>query len=349
MRTSAGVALLAVLCCLPFAMGQAKDDPCANLKSDHEVQECHAKEQKCTNGQFDSLAVKMASELSKKIQNGNIETVANNPSGTAADLRYDVHMSDCENHWVALHHSPEDRDYTYGFVYIDPEAGFTLHYVGVFTIDNDHNYHEAPNPIPTDKMSLKIRLEGQNGVAALLPPSAIAQLKLPEKPDWLEYYEDKADPVTHKVKWGFFYNDIGDSRRAIDYLEPAYSEKPDAPRVVFELAYAYNALGRPEDAIRVSKSEFARNPKDELLCREIAFAYLNLKSYKEATEKYKSCIALCDDSDTGMAEKSELAMNLSSAYKEMGEMQNHDVWVKKAQDWAPKGSPVYKYFHPDEQ
>src|SRR5271157_3091373 len=335
MRACASIALLTVLGCLPSAIGQAKDDPCANLKSDREVQECHA-------------VAQIAPELRSAAQNGTAVTAANDPSGTAAGLRYDVHMSDCEDRWVALYHSPEDRDYTYGFVYIDPDAGFTLHYFGVFTIDNDHNYHEAPNPIPTDKMSLKIRLD-QNGVAALLPPSAIAQLKLPEKPDWLEYYEDKADPVTHKVSWGFFYNAIGDSRRALNYLESAYSENPNAPRVVIELAYAYNELGRPGDTLRVVKSEFAKKPKDESLCREMAFAYLKLQSYKEATEQYQSCIALCDDSEKGMAEKSELAINMSAAYERMGDTQNRDAWRKKSRDWAPKGSPVYKYFHPDEQ
>jgi tetratricopeptide (TPR) repeat protein len=329
-------------------MGQAKDDPCASLKSGGEIQECRAREQKSTNGQTDALAVQMASELRNEVQNGDIGTVTIDPIATAAGLRYDVHMSDCEDRWVALYHRPDDRDYTYGFVYIDPKAGFTLHYVGHFNVDSDHNYREAPNPLPPDKASLKIRLD-QNGVAALLPPSAIAQLRLPEKPDWLKFYEDKADPVTHKVSWGFFYNTIGDSQRAINYLESAYSERPDAPRVVFELTYAYNAVGRPQDAIRVSKGGFARNPKDELLCREIAFAYLRLQRYKEATEQYQSCIALCDDSDTARAEKSELAMNLSSAYERMGDLQDRDAWMKKARDWASKGSPVYKYFHPDEQ
>jgi hypothetical protein len=335
MRANAAVALLAVLGCLPFAEGQAKDDPCSKLKTDREVQDCHTVSQ-------------IAPEIRSAAQNGTIGTVASDQRGTAAGLSYNVHMSDCENRWVALYHGPEDRDYTYGFVYIDPEAGFTLHYFGHFIIDSDHKYHEAPNPIPPDKLSVKIRLE-QNGVAALLPSSAITQLGLAEKPDWLKSYEDKADPVTHEISWGFFYNAIGDSRRAIDYLEPAYSESPDAPRVDFELAYAYNAVGRPADAIRVSKSEFARNPKNELLCREMAFAYLHLKSYKEATEQYQSCIALCDDSDKARAEKSELAMNLSSTYERMGDTQSRDAWIKNARDWAPKGSPVYKYFHPDEQ
>ncbi|HWW15940.1 MAG TPA: hypothetical protein VN310_14865 [Candidatus Dormibacteraeota bacterium] len=263
-------------------------------------------------------------------------------------LSYDLHMSDCENRWVALYHNPEDSDYTYGFVYIDPQAGFTVQYGGRFTIDANGKYRLAPNPIPPDKMNLKIRLD-RNGVAALLPHEALAELGLTEKPDWLKFYEDKADPITHKVSWGSFYNGIGDSRRAIDYLESAYRERPDAPKLVFELVYAYNALERPEDAIRLSKSEFAKNPKDELLCRELAFGYLHLKSYKEAATQYQACVALCGDSESQMAEKSELAMNLSSTYKALGDAPNSEAWLEKAKRWAPKGSPVYKYFHSEEE
>jgi tetratricopeptide (TPR) repeat protein len=300
--------------------------------------------QKTANTQADALAIKILSELRVAVQH----STADDRLGKTASLSYEVHMSDCEDRWVALYHKPEDPDYTYGFVYIDPQAGFTLHYFGRFTIDADGNYHAASNPLPPDKFSLKIRLD-QNGIAAPLPDRALAQLQLPQKPDWLKYYEDKADPVTHKVNWGYFYNGIGDSRRAIDYLEPAYTERPDTPRVVFELAYAYNALGRPEDAIRVSKDEFRKKPKDQLLCREIAFAYLTLKSYKEATEQYRSCIALCDDSESGRAEKSELAMNLSSAYERLGDTPNRDAWQDRARNWAPKGSQIYKYFHPNEQ
>jgi tetratricopeptide (TPR) repeat protein len=332
MKANVAVALLIILGCLSRATGQAKG----------------ATEQTSANTQADALAMQISSELRSAAQDSNVGNVASDPIGKAAGLSYEVHMSDCEDRWVALFHKPEDRDYTYGFVYIDPQAGFTLHFFGRFTIDTDGNYHSAPNPLPPDKYSLKIRLD-QNGIAALLPPRALAQLGLPEKPDWLKYYEDKADPVTHRVNWGSFYNGIGDSRRAIDYLESAYKEKPDAPKVVFELAYAYNALGRSEDAIRVSKDEFGKKPKDELLCREMAFAYLNLKSYKEATGQYQSCIALCDESEAGRAEKSELAMNLGSAYGRLGDVQNRDAWLEKAKGWAPKGSPVYKYFHPDER
>lgn len=297
--------------------------------------------------QVTSEAKQMSSELLDAVQ--RTKTVdGDDPKRRLAGLSYDVHMSDCEDRWVALFKEPQNAYYAYGFVYIDPQAGFTFHYVGRFTIDTEGNYRVASNPLPPDKASLKIRLD-QNGVAALLPTRALTQLELPEKPDWLKYYEDKSDPVTHKVSWGFFYNGIGDSQRALGFLEPAYKEQPDAQRVAFELTYAYNATGRPDDAIRVAKSEFAKNPKDELLCREIAFAYAHLKSYREAIGQYEACIALSGSSEPDMAEKSELAMNLSSAYGALGDTESRIAWLEKAKSWAPKGSPVYKYFHPGEE
>jgi tetratricopeptide (TPR) repeat protein len=332
MKAKVAVALIAILGCLPAAISQAKEPA----------------ESKPPDAQALAAAREITSELLRAVQQSSVENVNSNPLWKAAGLAYDVHMSDCEDRWVVLYHRPEDSNYAYGFVYIDPDAGFTLHFGGRFTIDADAKYHSAPNPIPPDKMNLKIRLD-QNGIAALLPTRGLAELGLPEKPDWLKFYEDKADSVTHRVNWGSFYNGIGDSRRAIDYLEPAYKERPDAPKVAFELVYAYNALERPGDAIRVSRSEFAKHPKDELLCREMAFAYLRLKSYKEAATQYQACIALCDDSESQMAEKSELAMNLSSAYKTLADTSNSELWREKAKRWAPKGSPVYKYFHPEEE
>jgi tetratricopeptide (TPR) repeat protein len=318
---------------------------CLTVPSFAAAQDSSKKE---VDAQTAAVTKQITSELLTAVQHSNVGDIADDPKGKIAGLVYDVRMSDCENRWVALYHKPEEADYTYGFVYIDPQAGFTLHYFGIFTIDAGGNYHAAPNPIPPDKASLKIRLD-QNGIAALLPTRALTQLELPQRPDWMKYYEDKADPVTHKVNWGFFYNGIGDSQRALGFLESAYKERPDAPRVVFELTYAYNAVGRPEDAIRVAKSDFAKNPQDELLCREIAFAYLNLKNYKEAIGQHQACIALCGDSEFQMAEKSELAMNLGSAYGALGDTANRNEWLEKAKTWAPKGSPVYKYFHLGEE
>jgi hypothetical protein len=107
-------------------------------------------------------------------------------------------------------------------------------------------------------------------------------------------------------------------------------------------------LGKPEDALRVSKDAFVKDPKDELLCREMAYAYSHLKDFKQAVSQYQSCISLCGNTDSQMAEKSELAFNLSGVFKSMDNAANKELWMKNAELWAPKGSPVYKFFHPNE-
>lgn len=68
-------------------------------------------------------------------------------SATSTGLDYNLHMSDCENQWVVLSHEASDKPYTYGFVYIDPEAGFTLQIAGSFTIDAGGKYRAEPNPL----------------------------------------------------------------------------------------------------------------------------------------------------------------------------------------------------------
>jgi hypothetical protein len=73
----------------------------------------------------------------------------------SAALSYNLHMSDCENRWVALYHKRDDSNYTYGFVYIDPQAGFTLQIAGSFTIDSEGKYHPASNPLVSDQYVFK--------------------------------------------------------------------------------------------------------------------------------------------------------------------------------------------------
>src|SRR5205807_4685698 len=80
------------------------------------------------DAQTDALAKQTSSDLRNPIQHINVGDIADDAIGKIAGLAYDVHMSDCENRWVALYHRPKDADYTYAFVYIDPHAGFTVHY-----------------------------------------------------------------------------------------------------------------------------------------------------------------------------------------------------------------------------
>jgi Tetratricopeptide repeat len=206
------------------------------------------------------------------------------------DLSFNFRMVDCENQWVALPKKPGEDSYGYGYVYLDPGAGFTLHWGGSFTLDAQEKYHKVPDR--SDGKERRIIRLGGYGVAAPLPKvaplskEALTQLGLPERPDWMKYYEDRSDAVSRKVHRGRAYNLIGEPERALAYLEPAYKERADAQGLAFELAYAYNALKRYDQASTVLTSAVARNPKDPHLCRELAFTYLHTKKFKEAVEQY---------------------------------------------------------------
>lgn len=326
-----------------------------------------------------ALAMVMVGCAASSGGSGRSETTSATSSSTGAPvttlcraetphLSFTLRMVDCENHWVALPKKSGDDAYGYGYVYLDPEQGFTLHVGGRFTIDAHEQYHKVSDLLADEKKRLIIRLNTQGvggppqimgggefvtvlerpGSRASFPPvaplskAALTQLGLPERPEWMKFYEDKSDAVTRKVHRGRAYNLIGDSERALAYLEPTYKEKPQAQWLAFELAYAYNALKRFDQTITVLTSEVERNPKDPHLCRELAFSYLQTKKFKEAVAQYPSCIALSEGGD--LALKSEMAFNLARAYGQLGDKENCQQWISKAKEWAPQGSPLYGLF-----
>jgi hypothetical protein len=68
-------------------------------------------------------------------------------------------MVDCENHWVVLPKTPGEDSYGYGYVYLDPEAGFTLRWGGRFTLDAQEQYRKVSERF-AGKERLIIRLGG---------------------------------------------------------------------------------------------------------------------------------------------------------------------------------------------
>jgi hypothetical protein len=64
--------------------------------------------------------------------------------------------------------------------------------------------------------------------------------------------------------------------------------------------------------------------------------------------QYQACLLLCRDSESQMAEKSELAMNLRFTYRCLADTPITEASLAKAKRWAPKGSHPYTYFHPGE-
>ena len=126
---------------------------------------------------------------------------------------------------------------------------------------------------------LKVRL-GHNGKAAILSADALKQLGLPEKPFWLKFYEDESNSPYFRTRMGYWFNDLGDSKGALAYLESAYKEAPETEGLEFELAFAYNALKKPEKAIPVLETALKREPDNILLGKELGVARILIGEYK---------------------------------------------------------------------
>jgi hypothetical protein len=256
-------------------------------------------------------------------------------------LDFSTKFTQCLNHWVAFPRKPTQKDYLYGFIYVDEQAGFTFHMTGNFLIDDSNRFVKLPNEDFDKKYSVKVRIEG-NRYAAILPSVAIVRLGLPERPDWLNNYDDGKNSAYHRLRLGFWLNHLGDSRQALDPLESAYKDQPTTEGLELELAYAYNALQQFEKSIAVLSTALKRKPKDVLFGNELAYAHLNKGNYKEAIELYLELIPLCPNDL--MVQKSEMAMNLAQAYGKSGNNKEQQEWMKKAKTWAPDGSDLSNYF-----
>jgi tetratricopeptide (TPR) repeat protein len=266
-------------------------------------------------------------------------------AAAAEPFSFTNRLADCEGRWVVLPAPPGKEQFPFGFVYVDPTAGFTLDFRGMLKLDAQGKYGVVADATKEKERKPRMILridERRNGRAALLPKEAIEQLGLDEA-DLVKAYADKSDPITHRVRWGRHYNHVGASERALAYLQQAYAEKPDAPGLEFELAYAYNALRRPDEAIAVLKKAVAREPEDVLLGNELAFAYLNSGKLDSAVELYLKLVPRCGEDQ--LVTKSEMAMNLSTAYERLGDKVNAEKWRADAKAWAPPGSQLYKYLN----
>lgn len=251
-------------------------------------------------------------------------------------------VSESVERWVAFPSGSGEDIYSYGFLYVDEQAGFTWHLAGKFSRDKTGHLQKLADDTIDKKASFKLRID-KNGMVNLLSEGDQKQLGLPDRPDWMKFYDDGSNSVHHRTRLGFWCNQIGDPGRALTYLESAYREDPAADGLAFELSYAYNALNRFDEAASVLSKAVERNPKDVFLGSELAYTYLSTGKNEQAVELYLRFIAICpDDNDR----KSEMAMNLGQAYKRLGDTKNSEAWMAKAKAWAREGSPTYQYFHP---
>jgi tetratricopeptide (TPR) repeat protein len=142
-------------------------------------------------------------------------------------------VSDCENCWVAWPKNEREKEISYGYIYIDSQAGWTYHWEGNFSCGKSGELLKGADAMP-DKSMFKFRLENDFPVLKL-SKIGLYQLQLPDAPDWIEYYKVDKDTLRNQVRWGSYYNHIGRPDKALQYLEQAYKLDANTRNLVFEL------------------------------------------------------------------------------------------------------------------
>jgi tetratricopeptide (TPR) repeat protein len=246
-------------------------------------------------------------------------------------LNFNKRFVECEDKWVAFK-MDKDSCYSFGFIYIDEQAGLTYNFEGSFKIFENGDFKMVKK---IENTNMKIRLNANNVKVAIIPESKFRDLNISATPDWLSNYKTDTNSIKRLYRWGFLYNSWDECTKALTYLEKAQAINPKYKGLEFELAFAYNALEQYEKAIAILNSAIETSPDECLLYKELAFAQMHLGQLEIASKTCNKGISIC----TEMEIKCEISYNLAYQYYKNKDKKNFKKWAKKAKKYSFKNNP----------
>lgn len=248
-------------------------------------------------------------------------------------LQFDKRYVECEDRWVSFQ-MDKDSTYSFGFIYIDSQAGLTYNFEGRYRVSSEGKFIRQKR----DTFSLKVRLVPNQVRVALIPDSKFDELGITNEPDWLHFYKGDTGTVKRLYQWGYLYNSWDMSEKALTYLERGRQINPKFDGLEFELSYAYNALGQYDKAILILESAKKSNPNNGLLYKELSYAEIKSGQLDKAKETCIKGIKLCKDKFI----KCEIAYNMAYEYYKREDIDNFRFWSKTARKWGDKETPMIK-------
>ena len=230
----------------------------------------------------------------------------------------------------------KDSTYSFGYVYIDSQAGLTFNYEGDFKIDKKGVF----NKVDKKSIYVKVRLQPNRIAMAEIPESKFQELGIPKVPEWLQAYKTDENTIERLFKWGFMYNGWGDSEKALTYLEKADSINPSFEGLQTELAYSYNALKKFDKAEVALKKAIEQNPKDCYSLKELAYTYRHLLALEKSIEVYHKTISVCPTHKDWIQ---ETAFNLAGAYYQVRDKRQFEFWNKETRKWSDSENNITQY------
>jgi tetratricopeptide (TPR) repeat protein len=249
-------------------------------------------------------------------------------------LTFNKRNIECEDQWVAYKMN-EDSSHTYGFIYIDEQAGLTLNVEGKFKLKPDNTYL-----IEKDKeFAVKVRLEPNNTKIAIIPESMYQDLQIDTVPEWLKYYKTNVDSISRLYKWGYMYNGWNLCEKALDYLLKAKVINPNYEGLAVEIAYSYNCLNEFDEALEVLKEAIKKDPKNAYVNKEYIYTLVRKEEIEMAVELYKKSIDLKIE-DTYNAEN---CFNILGYFYKQKDSKNFKLWKKELKKWPNTNEQITKY------
>mgnify|MGYP006165717041 FL=1 len=238
-------------------------------------------------------------------------------------LIFNTKFVQSEDKWVAFE-ADSVGSHNFGFIYIDSQAGLTLDYSGTFKIDNNGKFIIKKKELDG---SMKVRLQPNNRLVAIIPESHFSELGISKFPEWLKYYKENENSIERLYKWGYMYNGWGECAKALEFLEKANKINPDYKGLRVELGYSYNCLNQSEKAIIILKEAIKHEPKDAYIYKELLYSQIHNNQLKEAIETYEKILKVVEDKTYN----AENAYNILGEYFRQKNIEKFKEWIAKTE------------------
>lgn len=238
-------------------------------------------------------------------------------------LNFNTKFTQSEDKWVAF---PADSvgSHTFGFIYIDSQAGLTFDYAGSFKIDSNGKFLLKKKEI---EGLVKHRLQPNNTLVAVIPESHFAELDISKFPEWLKYYKEDENTIERLYKWGYMYNGWEECNKALEFLEKANKINPNYKGLRVELGFSYNCLGQSQKAIDILKTAIKLDPNDAYTYKELLYSQIHNNQLEDAIITYDKIVKDATDKTYN----TENAYNILGEYYRQKNLEKFNEWVNKTQ------------------
>jgi tetratricopeptide (TPR) repeat protein len=250
------------------------------------------------------------------------------------NLKFDKRFVECEDKWVVFKIN-EDSTYTFGFIYIDEQAGLTLNREGNFKIKID-------NSLKVEKLkeaSIKIRLQANNTKVALLPSNTFKELQIEARPKWLKFYKTDTTSVKRLYKWGYMYNGWNECSKALSYLTKAKKIDPKFEGLNVELAFSYNCLKEFGKAEQILDEELKLKPTDAYVNKEYIYAISKTENIEKAIKQYLKSLETVKEKNYN----AENCFNILQFFYNKKDKKNFNIWYEELNKCSNDNKMITEY------